>query len=86
MCVCNCASVDINEKFSVLTGIERPGIERPGIEPSGIRYKPKTGLFNWITILLITGWILVVAVATTNIQVDDTSDNQSVQTFIKGMI
>jgi hypothetical protein len=43
----------------------------------------KPGLFNWVTILLLTGWILVVAVAANNAQVEVGSEALSVQAFIE---
>ena len=43
----------------------------------------KPGLFNWVTILLLTGWILVVAVAANNAQVEVKSEASTVQAFIE---
>jgi hypothetical protein len=43
----------------------------------------KPGLFNWVTIVLLTGWILVVAVAANNAQVELKSEPSTVQAFIE---
>jgi len=43
----------------------------------------KTGLFNWITIMLLTGWVLVVGFAASNAQVEDRSELPTIQSFIE---
>jgi hypothetical protein len=43
----------------------------------------KRGLFNWVTILLLTGWILIVAVAANNAQVEVRSEAATIQAFIE---
>ncbi|MCH7742394.1 MAG: hypothetical protein IIB71_06995 [Proteobacteria bacterium] len=43
-------------------------------------------LFQWMTVLLLTGWLLVVAVAAKNAQAEDASTSRSLQTFIEELL
>ena len=43
-------------------------------------------LFNWITILLLTGWILVVGVAANTAEVPKSLEAPTVQAFIEALI
>ena len=45
----------------------------------------KPRLFQWMTVLLLTGWVLVVAVAAINAQVED-APSPSLQTFIEELL
>jgi hypothetical protein len=43
-------------------------------------------LFNWITILLLTGWILVVGVAANTAEVPKSLEAPTIQAFIEDLI
>ncbi|MCH7743884.1 MAG: hypothetical protein IIB71_14610 [Proteobacteria bacterium] len=46
----------------------------------------KPRLFQWMTVLLLTGWVLVVAVAANNAQVEGARTSTSMQAFIKELL
>lgn len=51
---------------------------------AGILKKP--GLFNWVTILLVTGWILVVAFALNTAEVQVKSEVLTDRAFIEKLL
>ena len=72
MCVCNCSTLDMD-------------VELPVIPERLARLR--SGLFNWISILLLSAWVVIVAVAA------NTADTGSagvtapaVQAFIEELI
>jgi hypothetical protein len=67
-----------------LSTTELPKIES-GDSPGQAERPVDHRLFNWITILLLTGWILVVGVVANFAEVKKSTEAPTVQTFIKGL-
>lgn len=74
MCVCNCAANDLASQVSQTECSK--ATERP------VNHQ----LFNWITILLLTGWMLVVGIAANTAEVDKSAEAPTVQAFIRGLL
>ena len=72
MCVCNCAVNDLRPEVSKADPLKK--------HPVNLQ------LFNWITILLLTGWMLVVGVAANTAQVEKSAESPTVEAFIKGLL
>lgn len=48
-------------------------------------YLSRPRLFNWITILLITGWVLLVAIVAESNHPDPAAGSENVQAFIESL-
>jgi hypothetical protein len=52
--------------------------------PAGLPINRK--LFNWITLILLTGWVLVVGVAANTARVEKPIEHTSDRVFIKNLL
>lgn len=72
MCVCNCSTLDMD-------------VEVPVIQERLARLRP--GLFYWISILLLSAWVLIVAVAANTVDAEVLgAEAPTIQTFIEELI
>ena len=79
MSVCHCAIGELESEYPK-AGSSRAESQRE--EEPRVNYQ----LFNWITILLLTGWMLVVGAAAKTAQMDKPAEAQTTRAFIEGLL